>query len=86
MVDFIKCFKQAVRDISCNKSDEHDQRGGGMTSDTPIWVCACGNNQHNLADDISEDPAKSGFTKALRVVEGRIISILDKGGIVFQRI
>jgi len=84
LVDFIKCLEQAVRDFSPNANDEDDRRGGGLTADTPIWVCAYGNNQHNLADDMSDDPRKSGFTRAMRVAE--TISVLDKGGVVFDRI
>ena len=56
-----------------------------MTADTPIWVCAYGNNQWDLSD-ITVDPRESGFTKAMEVAKGRTITILDTDGIVFTRI
>jgi len=86
VVDFIKCLEQALRDFARNWYDKDGRRGGGLTADTPIWVCAYANNQHKLADDIAENPGKSGFTRAMRVAEGRTISILDKGAVVFTRI
>lgn len=56
-----------------------------MTADTPIWICAYGNNQWDLLD-ITEDPRQSGFTKALSVAKGKTITILDKDGMVFTRV
>ena len=86
MFDFIKCLEQAVRDFARNSSDKDDQRGGGMTEDTPVWICAYANNQHKLADDITADPKDSGFAKAMEVSKGRTMTILDKEGIVFTRV
>jgi len=56
-----------------------------MTADTPIWICAYGNNQWDLSD-ITIDPRESGFTKAMKEAEGRTITILDNDGMVFTRI
>ena len=86
VADFIKCLEQAVRDFARNHTDEDDRRGGGMTADTPVWICAYGNNQHSLGDDITTDPKDSGFAKAMEVSKGRTMTILDKGGIVFTRV
>jgi len=86
VVDFIRCYEQVVRDFSQNEREQDERRGGGLTADTPLWVCAYGNNQHNLSEDISDDPRESGFTRAMRAAEGRTLSILDKGGVVFERI
>jgi len=86
--DFMKCIEQAIIDFRVNDSDygDQDSRGGGMTEDTPIWICAYANNQWLLSGDITKDPKESGFTKAMEVAEGRTITILDKEGIVFSRI
>ena len=57
--DFVSCIEQFVRDFATNAEDEDDKRGGGMTEDTPIWVCAYANNQWQLAGDIPDDPKDS---------------------------
>lgn len=56
-----------------------------MSADTPIWVCAYGNNQWDLSD-ITMDPRESGFTRAMTIAKGRTITILDSDGTVFTRI
>merc|ERR1740124_1115921 len=86
VIDFMKCLEQVVQDFARNVNNSQDARGGGMTADTPVWVCAYANNQWRLDDDITKDPKDSGFTKALRVAHGRTITILDKGAVVFTRI
>merc|ERR1740124_1764282 len=86
VMDFIECLEQAVRDFYRNIDDSDDARGGGMTADTPVWVCAYANNQWRLGDDITENPKDSGFTKALQVAHGRTMTILDKEAVVFTRI
>jgi len=89
VLDFVSCIEQFVRDFGPNLNDElntMNDRGGGMTADTPIWICAYANNQWELEQDITDDPKKSGFTRALQVANGRTITILDKKGIVFSRI
>jgi len=83
---FIQCLKQFIKDFDRNYDDKDERRGGGMTANTPIWVCAYGNNQWALGDDIPDNPRHSDFTKATRAANGRIISILGNGGIVFARI
>jgi len=57
-----------------------------MTEHTPIWICAFANNQHDLDQAITADPRESGFAMAMEVANYRTISILDKDGIVFERI
>ena len=86
IVDFVACIEQLVRDNSRNDEDKDDKRGGGLTIDTPIWVCTYANNQHSLEDDITVNPKESGFAKAMEVSKGRTITILDKDGVVFSRI
>jgi len=85
----LDCIKQMIKDFKNNQCyvlDDSDQRGGGMTEHTPIWICAFANNQHDLDQAITADPSESGFAKAMEVANYRTISILDKDGIVFERI
>jgi len=86
MANFISCIEQLVRDFGSNMYDEDDQRGGGMTADTPIWVCAFASNQWQLANSLTFDSKKSGFVKAMQVTNGRNITILDGKGKIFSRI
>ncbi len=77
----LACLEQFVRDFRYNFDDSDDARGGGMTIDTPIWICIFANNQWKLDDAISIDPKHSSFTKALTgTAENRVISILDAEG------
>ena len=62
----INCLEQFIKDFSDNHSDKDDRKGRGMTMDTPIWICAFGQNQHALG---GYDPRDSGFTKAMRVAK-----------------
>lgn len=84
----ISCIEQMIEDFKVNRTDtDDDRRGGGMTEDTPMWICAFANNPHNLEEDIiKDDPSTSGFAKAMEVTEFRTLFILDKDGIVFSRI
>ncbi len=70
--DFIACLEQHRRDF--NEKD-----------DVTYWICAYANNQWNLGDHVTADPAQSAFTKAMDISEGTI-SILDKDGVVFSRV
>lgn len=85
VVKFIACIEQLVEDFSSNNCEDHESRGGGMTDDTPIWVCAYANDQWDLSD-ITENPAESGFKLAMDIAEGRTVTILDNQATVFKRI
>ena len=80
------CIEQLYKDFQVNKNDETAVIGGGMTLDTPIWVCAFANNQYRLEEELTSDPSESGFAKAMQVAEYRTVSILDENGIAFERI
>jgi len=41
---FIQCLEEARHDLRVNCDDDHDRRGGGMTADTPVFICAYVNN------------------------------------------
>ena len=49
------------------------------------WVCAYANNQHNVNDDIPDNPRKSSFYFALKSCEG-VILVLDTNATAFGRI
>jgi len=83
---FLACIKTAILDFSWNSRDSHEARGGGMTMDTPIWICAFANNQHDLDSAVTSDPLESSFVKAMKEARFRVLSILDAAGTVFTRI
>jgi len=80
------CLMTHVKDFECNLNNSHEARGGGMILDTPVWICAYANNQHELYADIPDDPSQTGFVKAMNRAGFRTISILDEKGDVFSRI
>jgi len=86
VTDFIYCIEQFVRDFQTNDNDEDDRRGGGLTADTPIWVCAFADNPHTINDNVAEDPKNSRFMRVMKVAENRSITIIDREGVVFTRI
>jgi len=47
LIQFIQILEQAVLDfrVSCSIYGDQVSRGGGMTADTPVWVCAYSKNQ-----------------------------------------
>ena len=42
---FLSCLEQTVRDFAINKDAETDRRGGGMTVNKPVCICAYAYNQ-----------------------------------------
>ena len=81
------CIQQLIEDFKVNRIDKNDnRRGGGMTEDTPIWICAFANNQHHVQNAIPEDISETGFSKAMEVANYRTLFILDKDGNAFSRI
>ncbi len=83
-VHTLACLEQFVEDFSVNFDNTDDVRGGGMTEDTPIWICIFANNQWNLDEAISIDTKDSTFTLGLMgTCENRVISILDAGGKIY---
>ena len=47
-----------------------------LTSSTAYWVCAYANNQHALHEEISTNPRKTSFYKAMSLCVG-VLLILD---------
>ena len=56
-----------------------------LTSSTAYWVCAYANNQHALHEEISTNPRKTSFYKAMSLCVG-VLLILDHHATPFQRI
>ncbi len=79
-VHTLACLERLVLDFSINMNDSDNDRGGGMTIDTPIWICIFANNQWRLEDAITIDPRDSSFSSALATAKYRVISILDAEG------
>ena len=75
-----------VDDFDNNYNSRDDTRGGGMTQDTPIWICSFGNNQHDIQHEMNADPAQSPFAKALKLCNHRTVSILDVSSKVYTRL
>jgi len=82
--DFISCLETHMHDFWMNDSNDHDQRGGGMTIDTPVWVDAFAHNQWNKNNN--QDTSQLSLIKVMDIANGRMISILDKNSVAFQRI
>ena len=72
VADFIKCVRRHSKDRK-------------LAAATFYWVCAYANNQHQLAGDVTEDPAATSFNKAMALSEGTL-TILDRGGVSYTRI
>ena len=53
--------------------------------EVPYWVCAYANNQWKLSEELSDDPAKSSFARAMHNCEGTI-AIVDKNANIFTRV
>jgi len=86
VIQFMQCLEQAVLDfrVNCGIYGDQDSRGGGMTADTPVWVCAYVIDQWDLI--ITFDPRDKVHIKAMQVAEWRMINIMDKEGTCFDRI
>ena len=74
-----------MKDFDSNVNDEDDARGGGMTEDTPVWICVFADNQHDLKSEITSDPADFAL-KTMEIAKFRVISILDVNNRVYSRL
>eukprot|EP00971_Amphidinium_carterae_P226007 4482609-Amphidinium_carterae.1 len=72
IMDFLKCI-EAHREL----------RHGSVS--TAYWICAFANSQHNLEAELSDDPEKSSFRRAMSLATG-VLLVLDKEATPFQRI
>lgn len=72
-----------VRFVACVKVHARDRK---LDDDAAYWVCAYANNQHDVSGDVTADPEQSSFLKAIRLADGRVLSILDEHGTCYTRI
>jgi len=71
--DFICCLGQHHQDYKLRES-------------SPYWVCAYANNQWSLGGDLTVDPGKSSFHKAMALASGGTVSIVDNSGVCWSRV
>ena len=45
----------------------------GLDLDSPYWICAYANRQHDLGQDIVCDPMQTSFFKAMQLAAGVVI-------------
>lgn len=81
LCEFIDCFSQFATDFSRNSAKLHDTKGGGMTSDTPIWIFTFAVNQWE--SNFKENELASRLAR--KYAEYRTISFLDRDRTLFQR-
>jgi len=86
IVDFMACLEAHMRDFRDNQNADDDERGGGVTEDSPVWICSYANNQNDLGASNMENPGESSFVKAMSVSNFRTIAMLDRKATVLTRI
>ena len=76
------CIKTMIHDFSSNESTIDDERGGGMTIDTPIWIdaFALGPCQSN------DETRKNSIETAMETANLRSVVILDRYGDLFSSV
>ena len=83
----VQNFHYYFREETDRENDKvNDRRSGGMTEDTPLWICSFANNQHSLESDVKDDPTDTSFAKAMKIANFRVISILDVKKQVYTRL
>jgi len=80
--EFVAIVEAYVHDFSTNSCPKHEEKGGGMTEDTPIWVDVFARNLWDFMSDIEESPTE----KIFEVTKYRMLTIADKAAEFLQRI
>jgi len=80
MKEFVMCIVRFIQNFAEKESSASDEDSGDevMTVDTPIWIGAYANNTWEINEDATEDAEDSLSIKALKVTQGRSITIIDK--------
>ena len=58
----------------------------GYDENVCYWVCAYAINQHDMNGDLRMDPSECAFVRAIDLVDGRVLSVLDAEGMALKRI
>jgi len=82
--ELVVCLEAFVHNFRTNFTEEHDEKGGGMTPDTPVWLVGFARNQWP-EKPYPEDPMQTPMANAIKVTKGRVLSITDKDGTNFTR-
>jgi hypothetical protein len=92
ILDFFQCLLKHAQTRNLEQSegwvegrrvDPHPLYLGGRSPQ--YWVCAFGNNQHDLVSEIVDDLQQTSFARAMRLARGTV-SILDSAAACFGRI
>merc|ERR1740124_295290 len=82
--ELVLCLEAFVQDFRTNSSDVHDEKGGGMTEHTPVWLVGFARNVWD-ATAYEEDPMQTPMAKVIKETGNRVMSITDKDGQYFTR-
>ncbi|GFH59969.1 hypothetical protein CTEN210_16445 [Chaetoceros tenuissimus] len=82
LFDMIDCYAQFVEDFSSNKSKAQDEKGGGMTEDTAIWIFTFAVRPWRDAPFRENEKAAR---MARQYAEYRTVTFLDRERKVFKR-
>jgi len=82
--ELVLCLEAFVQDFRTNFSDAHDEKGGGMTEHTPVWLLGFARNIWN-ATTYEDDPMQTPMAKVIKETGNRVMSITDKDGQYFTR-
>lgn len=80
--DMIDCYAQFVEDFSSNISKAQDDKGGGMTEDTAIWIFTFAVRPWCIAPFLENEKASR---IARQYAEYRTVTFLDRERKVFKR-
>lgn len=72
VITFMECLKAHITTRNLN-------------ADTPYWIWACACRHHQQRCEITEDPKKASFSKALDSAKHRMLVLLDPQGGYFKR-
>jgi len=73
ILDFVRCC------------EVHAYMHGLSPTEAKYWVCAHANRQHDLGQDLGENPDESSFRRAMDAADG-VVLIIDPKSVVYSRI
>ena len=66
-------------------SEDRLAREGNDGDEAGLWICAYANRQWSLHEDVTEDPSKTSFHKAMRLAFGTL-ALIDNTAKYFERV